>query len=172
LRHDNNGTRRRNAPSPVGKTLLEAIRRRGKIPSPSDRLSWDRKGGTVPTEYDMQKLPIALTLAVVLAGPTLAQAASESAKMNGQNPSPTASESATANQNTTTQSHNSQSIRQQVENNLKQSGFTDIKVMPESFLVRAKDKSGNPVMMVINPDSMMAVTEYNKQNGQKDGNKE
>ncbi len=31
--------------------------------------------------------------------------------------------------------------------------------MPSSFLVRAKDKSGNPVMMVINPDSVTAVTE-------------
>jgi hypothetical protein len=30
--------------------------------------------------------------------------------------------------------------------------------MPESFLVRAKDPSGNPIMMVINPDSVTAVT--------------
>jgi hypothetical protein len=30
--------------------------------------------------------------------------------------------------------------------------------MPESFLVRAKDPSGNPIMMVINPDSVAAVT--------------
>ncbi len=30
--------------------------------------------------------------------------------------------------------------------------------MPESFLVRAKDKDGNPVMMVIKPDSFTAVT--------------
>jgi hypothetical protein len=33
--------------------------------------------------------------------------------------------------------------------------------MPESFLVRAKDKSGNPVMMVINPDSITSLTEVN-----------
>ena len=44
-------------------------------------------------------------------------------------------------------------------NNLQKSGFTDIKIMPESFLVRAKDQQGNPVMMVINPDSITAVTE-------------
>jgi hypothetical protein len=31
-------------------------------------------------------------------------------------------------------------------------------VMPESFLVRAKDQQGNPVMMVINPDSFTEVT--------------
>jgi hypothetical protein len=31
--------------------------------------------------------------------------------------------------------------------------------MPSSFMVRAKDAQGNPVMMVINPDSVTAITE-------------
>ena len=52
-----------------------------------------------------------------------------------------------------------QTIQQQVRENLQQAGFTDIKIMPSSFLVRAKDRAGNPVMMVINPDSVTAVTE-------------
>ena len=52
---------------------------------------------------------------------------------------------------------NTQSIQRQVRSNLEQAGFTDIKIMPESFLVRAKDKSGNTVMMVMNPDSVTAV---------------
>ena len=42
---------------------------------------------------------------------------------------------------------------------LGKAGFTDITVMPSSFLVRAKDSQGNPVMMVINPDSLTEVTE-------------
>ena len=45
-----------------------------------------------------------------------------------------------------------------MQDNLAKAGFTDIKVMPESFLVRAKDQQGNPVMMVINPDSFTEVT--------------
>lgn len=49
-------------------------------------------------------------------------------------------------------------LRQQVQDNLKKAGFTDINVMPTSFLVRAKDQSGNPVIMVINPDSFTEVT--------------
>ena len=53
---------------------------------------------------------------------------------------------------------NLQTIQQQVQNNLQQAGFTDIHFMPSSFLVRAKDRAGNPVMMV-NPDSVTAVTE-------------
>jgi hypothetical protein len=49
-------------------------------------------------------------------------------------------------------------VRQQVTTNLQQSGFTDVKVMPEAFLVQAKDKAGNPVTMFITPDSLAEVT--------------
>jgi hypothetical protein len=50
-----------------------------------------------------------------------------------------------------------QNLRMQFTKDLKIAGFTDIRVMPESFLVRAKDKRGRPVMMVINPDSVAEV---------------
>ena len=45
-------------------------------------------------------------------------------------------------------------LQQKMTSNLQQSGFTDVKVMPDSFLVQAKDKTGNPVKMFITPDSM------------------
>ena len=51
--------------------------------------------------------------------------------------------------------------RQQLQNDLTKAGFTDIKIMPESFLVRAKDSKGTPVMMIINPDSFTEVTTPN-----------
>lgn len=51
-----------------------------------------------------------------------------------------------------------ESLRQQVRDNLAKAGFTDIRILPTSFMVRAKDQSGNPVMMVINPDSFAEVT--------------
>jgi hypothetical protein len=50
-------------------------------------------------------------------------------------------------------------ISQKLRNDLTSAGFTDIHIMPESFMVRAKDSQGNPVMMVINPDSVTAITE-------------
>jgi Protein of unknown function (DUF1236) len=56
------------------------------------------------------------------------------------------------------QDQSATSIRAQVKDNLADAGFTNIRIMPESFLVRANDKDGNPVMMVINPDSITAVT--------------
>jgi hypothetical protein len=37
--------------------------------------------------------------------------------------------------------------------------------MPSSFLVRANDQDGNPVMMVVNPDSVTAITEVDQTTG-------
>jgi hypothetical protein len=68
---------------------------------------------------------------------------------------PTGSTSQNAAPNAQSPAHISQRLR----HDLSKAGFTDIKIMPSSFLVRAKDSQGNPVMMVINPDSMTEVTE-------------
>jgi hypothetical protein len=54
---------------------------------------------------------------------------------------------------------NQQSLQSRVKMNLEQAGFTNVQIMASSFLVQAKDKDGNPVMMVINPDSVTSVTE-------------
>lgn len=62
-----------------------------------------------------------------------------------------------------TQSQSSQgpaaAIQSRVKQNLQQAGFKNIRIMPSSFLVRATDQDGNPVMMLINPDSVTEVTE-------------
>ena len=50
-------------------------------------------------------------------------------------------------------------IRQQIQSQLTKAGFTDVTIMPSSFYVRAKDKKGNPMEMVIGPDSFTEVTE-------------
>jgi hypothetical protein len=88
-------------------------------------------------EQSMRSFILAAGMTLALAAPSFAQSSQGQNSMSGQNPA---------------------QLRQQVRQNLADAGFTDIKVMPESFLVRAKDKSGNPVMMIINPDSVTAVT--------------
>ena len=60
------------------------------------------------------------------------------------------------------------SLQQQVTTNLQNSGFTNVKVMPDLFLVQATDKSGNPVTMFIGPNSMTEVTTVGA-NGQTTG---
>ena len=89
---------------------------------------------------------LAIGILLVCAGPSFAQ---NNPQNNTQNKGAQSQQ----------QTQSSQNMQQQVRSNLQSAGFTDIKIMPESFLVRAKDKSGNPVMMVINPDSITAVTE-------------
>ena len=89
----------------------------------------------------MRKLTVLAVLPILVAVPgvTLAQAGTPNPPQNQNVQQP-------------------QAIQQKVQKNLQDAGFTDIHIMPSSFLVRAKDKDGNPVMMVINPDSVTAVT--------------
>jgi hypothetical protein len=51
------------------------------------------------------------------------------------------------------------SIRTQLQSMLQNQGYSDVRVIPSSFLVRAKDKDGNPVLMSVSPDSITEVAE-------------
>jgi sporulation protein YlmC with PRC-barrel domain len=50
-------------------------------------------------------------------------------------------------------------LRTQLRDMLQREGFTDIHVVPSSFMVRAKDKNGDPVVMSVSPDSFTEVAE-------------
>ena len=50
-------------------------------------------------------------------------------------------------------------VAQKLRSDLGKAGFTNITIMPSSFIVRAKNSEGAPVMMVISPDSVTALTE-------------
>jgi hypothetical protein len=52
-----------------------------------------------------------------------------------------------------------ENLPQELRQKLTSSGFTDVKVVPSSFVVSAKDKDGRPVMMRITPTSMTVLTE-------------
>lgn len=52
-------------------------------------------------------------------------------------------------------------VRQQLTQMLQKSGYTDIRVAPTSFVIRAKDQDGNPVMMSISPDHFTEMTAVN-----------
>jgi hypothetical protein len=111
----------------------------------------------------MKTLPLAVGLTLILTVPSFAQGP------NTQNPGTPSSDNQGQSQNSQGTTSHAQdqngSIRQQVQSSLEQAGYTNIKIMPESFLVRANDKNGNPVMMVINPDSVTAITEIDHANG-------
>ena len=54
---------------------------------------------------------------------------------------------------------NATPLRQEMTQSLQKSGFTDVKVVPDSFFVQAKDKSGNPVSMLISPNSVTELVD-------------
>ena len=95
----------------------------------------------------MQRILVPALLALAFAVPAAAAPSSTTG-------TDTSGNSAAIGQNTPATPRIARELRQ----SLASAGFTDIQVMPQSFLVRAKDKGGNPVMMVINPDSVAAVT--------------
>lgn len=50
-------------------------------------------------------------------------------------------------------------IRQQIKGQLEAEGFTNVHVIPDSFLVNARNKDGQTVVMIINPHSVFSMTE-------------
>jgi hypothetical protein len=50
-------------------------------------------------------------------------------------------------------------LRQELQDQLTKAGYSQVTIMPSSFYVRAKDKKGEPVAMVIGPDSFSEVTD-------------
>ena len=56
-------------------------------------------------------------------------------------------------------------LRAHVQNMLQSAGFSDIRMMPSSFMIRAKDQEGNPVVMSVSPNSFTEVSELGTSNG-------
>jgi hypothetical protein len=50
---------------------------------------------------------------------------------------------------------------QKIKQDLQGAGFTDVKVVAESFVVQAKSKDGDPVLMTIGPHGMSVFEAMN-----------
>jgi hypothetical protein len=91
----------------------------------------------------VNKLACALALACGLATPAFAQNATNTDQ----------SEVYNGNSNGEAAMHIGRALRAE----LTKSGFKNINIVPTSFMVRATDSQGNPVMMVVSPDSVTAI---------------
>src|ERR1700759_4582164 len=49
-------------------------------------------------------------------------------------------------------------VTKKLHDDLTARGFTDVKVMPQAFLISAKDKDGNPLLMLVGPNSMTVLS--------------
>ena len=100
----------------------------------------------------LARLVVSVTVASLLAFPALAADTSTNS---------TNSPSSPAVSTTPQTTHN---LPAQIRSKLEQDGFTDVNVVPGSFLVSAKDKGGDPVTMIIGPNSMMMLTQVPSSN--------
>ena len=57
-----------------------------------------------------------------------------------------------------------QNLPQKIREKLTADGFKDVRVVPNSFIVSAKDKDGNPVMMLIGPNGTTVVKRSTPEN--------
>jgi hypothetical protein len=96
----------------------------------------------------MNKTLVAAIAAVALAStPAFAQ--------SGANTSSQASSQSTGSSN------QNLAAAQKIQQDLTSAGFTDVKVVAESFVVQAKTKDGNPVVMTIGPHGMSVFEAMN-----------
>jgi hypothetical protein len=52
-------------------------------------------------------------------------------------------------------------LPQVIKQKLQSAGYSDVKIMPTSFVVQARDRQGHPVEILITLHSMMEVTALN-----------
>jgi hypothetical protein len=89
-----------------------------------------------------------VAIVAVVASPAFAQ--SPNSPTSAQNPARSSANQSVQNGETGSNAATAQKIRQ----DLQSAGFTDIKVVAESFVVQAKSKDGEPVLMTIGPRGM------------------
>jgi hypothetical protein len=51
-----------------------------------------------------------------------------------------------------------QNLHQKIHDDLVSRGFTDVRVVPQSFLISAKDKNGQAIVMLVGPNSMTVLS--------------
>lgn len=87
-------------------------------------------------------------VALCLSLPAMAQQTSQSSS----------SSDSTSAIGTPTPGMSASSIRNHLMQDLKKAGYTDVKIVPASFVAEAKDKQGHPVTMLISPNSFTTIT--------------
>ncbi len=97
----------------------------------------------------MHKLVIAIGAASLFALPALAQTSGTSNPAQASQPQATHPMS----------QGDLQQMRQKITHDLQSDGYKNVQVIPDSFLVHATDKRGEPVVMIINPNSVFEMTQ-------------
>lgn len=151
------GTLRRESDALDRKVVEAEYRQRGRNVQPRFSLSCcycppqERKG-------DAMKLMTAVAVLALLTAPALAQSSQTPGAQNPQ-----------ASNNSQSSNGSSQKLAaaQKIKNSLQKEGFTDVKVVAESFVVQGKSPDGDPVVMTIGPHGMSVFEAMNMNNSGK-----
>ena len=100
-----------------------------------------------------RKVATLTAVGLCLSLPAMAQQTNQSSSSSG------ASTNGTPTMGTPTPGMSAGSIRSHLMQDLEKAGYTDVKIVPASFVAEAKDKQGHPVTMLISPDSVTTITE-------------
>ncbi len=80
-------------------------------------------------------------------------------------PQPSAAQPSDAREAKRADAAKAEALSKDMEATLRKAGFTDLQILPNSILVRAKDKAGQPVAMVLNPSSMTEMVTLDPHSG-------
>jgi hypothetical protein len=100
----------------------------------------------------------ALALGAVALSPSAFAQSSATSNQSGTQTAPSATAGQSSNQNGSNQN---EAAAQKIRQDLTSAGFTDVNVVAESFVVQAKTKDGNPVVMTIGPHGMSVFEAMN-----------
>lgn len=107
-----------------------------------------------------------LGILVAVAGLGLASPALAQSSTSGTSPATPAAPSASAQPGAgMSAGQNSQAAAQKIKQDLQSAGFKDVNVVAQSFVVQAKTKDGNPVVMTIGPHGMSVLEAMNSSSG-------
>jgi len=98
----------------------------------------------------MKRLLTSAAVLALLATPVFAQSSNSQGQSNSQS-------AANSGQNI--------AAAQKIKKDLQDAGFSDVKVVAESFVVQARSKDGDPVLMTIGPHGMSVFEAMNTNSG-------
>lgn len=108
------------------------------------------------------KIFVAAATLALLAGPAMAQSTQSSQNSPANQNSPASQTMQTQNSQTNAQSsQRNMAAAQKIKQDLQKEGFTDVKVVAESFVVQGKSPDGDPVLMTIGPHGMSVFEAVN-----------
>lgn len=109
----------------------------------------------------MRSLLLASAALLALAPAAMAQGQTSAPSQSN----PPSQSNAQQDQATSGSAEQAQHLRANLRTALEKAGYKDIRVNAMSFMVRARDGDGNPVMMTIGPDSFTEVTDVSSGTG-------